>query len=117
MGSENSSKERQIVQKLKVIARGRQTGKTTELIKRSAETGFPIVCRHRVAANVIQEQAKNLNLKIPDPITYFDFISPAFRLSNKTPVLIDGGAELLAFYSPVPIDTITIETETTEAEK
>ena len=94
---------------MRIIAKARQTGKTTELIKRSAETGFPIVCRHRLAAFTILQQSKNLGLSIPAPYTYAELNSAAVLLNPGLPVLIDDAEELLKCFCPVPIDTITIE--------
>lgn len=100
---------------MRIIAKGIQTGKTTELIKRSAETGFPIVCRHRLAANRILDLAKNLGLSIPAPYTYAELTAAAVLINPGRPVLIDDAEELLKCFCPVPIDTISILVQSIDA--
>lgn len=50
------------------IYKKRNTGKTTELIKRSAETGAYIVVYTGYMANCIELQAKDMGYEIPKPI-------------------------------------------------
>lgn len=49
--------------------RGRQTGKTTTLVKLSAKTGQHIVCGDVSRAENVKRIAKALDLSIPAPIT------------------------------------------------
>ena len=48
-------------------------GKTTELIKLSADSGAYIVCKDLHDANRIQNYAKLLGYEIPFPITFHEF--------------------------------------------
>ena len=52
-----------------IIVRARQGGKTTELIRRAAETGSYIVCTDRRRASQIAEHARKMGLDIPFPLT------------------------------------------------
>lgn len=55
---------------MKIIYKSRGTGKTTELVKLSAQTWTPIICmdtRH------IYSVAQELGLEIPTPITIRDY--------------------------------------------
>lgn len=54
---------------IKIYAAGRQWGKTTFLIKKSAETGAIIVAPTREMASSILWRANELNLDIPCPIS------------------------------------------------
>lgn len=54
---------------IKIIVRPRMTGKTTELIRRAAETGWYIVCTDRRRASEIFRQAQVMGLSIPFPMT------------------------------------------------
>ena len=56
------------------IIRGRQQGKTTELIKQCAEHGGYIVVQDQPEAYQLASLARSLNLNIPFPITYHDLV-------------------------------------------
>lgn len=58
---------------MKVIYKPIQGGKTTELIRISAETGAYIVCHSFDEAHRIFEYARILGLDIPLPFTYDEF--------------------------------------------
>lgn len=58
-----------------IYAAGRQWGKTTFLIKKSAETGAIIVAPTREMASSILWRANELNLDIPCPISIRQFIN------------------------------------------
>lgn len=50
----------------------RRSGKTTELIKLSHVTNYPIVCLTSMQKEEIERRAKQLGLSIPKPITTYD---------------------------------------------
>lgn len=60
---------------MKIISKPRQSGKSSELIKLSAETGSRIVCANHNLAKSIMLLADQLNLKIKRPISYNDNLS------------------------------------------
>lgn len=102
---------------MRVIAKPRQAGKTTELIKRSAETGFPIVCRNKRTADRIGEMARELKLPTPTMYTFFD-AAHTFRrgFGINGPVLIDDADEFLQYILRFRIDTVTISTNMEDIE-
>lgn len=59
---------------MKIIMGDRRTGKTTELIKMSAETGAVIVTPTSQNKKYIFELAKERGLEIPPPITHYQFL-------------------------------------------
>lgn len=75
---------------MKIIYKSRGTGKTTELVKMSAKTGFPIVCmdtRH------IYSVAKEIGLDIPKPIAIRDYKS-----SSCEKILVDDAEYVLQHF-------------------
>jgi hypothetical protein len=54
---------------MKIISKNRGEGKTTELIKLSAETGYRIVVHDDHLVKIISEKAKEMNLEVPFPIS------------------------------------------------
>ncbi len=52
-----------------LITRGRQRGKTHDLIIASVITGYPIVCMDEGRANYTKRTAEAMGYKIPDPIS------------------------------------------------
>lgn len=54
---------------MKIIAGERQSGKTTELIRMSAVTGWPIVAMNYGSKNWIERTADEMRLKIPPVLT------------------------------------------------
>ena len=55
---------------MKKIIGGRGTGKSTELIRRSADTGQYIVVPTKRRANHLFKQAKDMGINIPYPVTW-----------------------------------------------
>lgn len=84
------------------------SGKTTQLIKISAETGAYIVCLNMDEAARIQHQSQQMNLKIPFPITFDEFISRKYYGAGIKGFLIDNIEMLLQSMSNVPILAITM---------
>jgi hypothetical protein len=83
-------------------------GKTTQLIKESASSGDYIVCHNQNEAKVIADKAKKLELDIPFPITYLDFIEKRYSGKNISGFLIDNADLFLQKLTNVPINGITI---------
>ena len=86
---------------MKIIYKPRGTGKTTELVKMSAKTGFPIVCmdtRH------ITFVAQELGLEIPVPIAIRDYKPSCEK------ILVDD-AEYVLQYLLGKVECMTISKE------
>lgn len=88
----------------------RQSGKTTELIRRSAETGAYILVANKSTASLIFKQAKMNGYDIPYPITIDDMLSCTINKSVWAKgILIDELDMLLScLFDGVPIRAATI---------
>ena len=60
----------------------RASGKTTLLIKESAKTGRPIIESNTASARYVEEQAKEMGLIIPEPISATSWSEGYYRESN-----------------------------------
>lgn len=94
---------------MKVIARGRAAGKTTDLIKESYETGAYILVHHHSQADAIKRQAEMMGMEsMPYPITLDDLRRNASMYHMIKGILIDNAELILRSMIPVPINTITV---------
>lgn len=92
----------------------RASGKTTLLIKESAKTGRPIIEPNTASARYVEEQARNMGLKIPEPISATSWNSGYYRGSNFNRIdgfLIDELDSVLANIFGKPIGTATYTPE------
>lgn len=92
----------------------RASGKTTLLIKESAKTGRPIIEPNTASARYVEEQARNMGLKIPEPISATSWNSGYYRGSNFNRIdgfLIDELDSVLANIFGRPIDKATYTPE------
>jgi hypothetical protein len=83
-------------------------GKTTELIKRSSESGHYIVCFSIDEASRISAEARSMGLDIPLPISYGEFIYRKYSSRYIKGFLIDNADLLIEFISQVPVTAITM---------
>lgn len=93
-----------------LIMGSRCSGKTTELIKRSATDGIYILTATRKQAEYIFDQAKQLGYEIPFPVTLAEFQYDHFRGSaiRREGVLIDEVGWLLSYiFDGIPIRGVT----------
>lgn len=98
---------------MEVIVKGRQKGKTTELIKKSAETGYYILTENRNRAVSIADLAQEMGYKIPFPTTVFEYQrSHGFRGSYIKNIYIDDADAILkSMFSRVIIEAVTMTTQ------
>lgn len=96
---------------MKIIIKPRRMGKTTELIKQSNKEWKYIVCHSQQEALRIQEQAQRIDIEIPLPITYQEFLKKQYYGRVIRGFLIDNADMLLQHISPVNIDTIILTGE------
>ena len=92
----------------------RASGKTTLLIKESAKTGRPIIEPNTASARYVEEQARNMGLKIPEPISATSWNSGYYRGSNFNRIdgfLIDELDSVLANIFGKPIINATYTPE------
>lgn len=91
----------------------RQSGKTTMLIKHSAETNATIVVPNYVMVNYIRLMASDMKLDIPTPITVKKFIDQLSMggLGKTDKYLID---ELQMVLSVMNVDAATVDYNSVE---
>lgn len=91
------------------IIKERGTGKTTELIKKSSETGYYIIVTSRNDAMNVFNLARSMNIHIPFPITVEGYLMHKMQGSYVENVLIDDVDNILkAIFYDVIIDTCTL---------
>lgn len=96
--------------KLINIIKPRQSGKSTELVKRSAEQKIPIITRNKNECKYLKSIAEKLNLEIPDPICIKTAMNTLLLQSDK--VIIDDAEYILNYMMKnlcrAEIDTIAM---------
>lgn len=75
------------------IIKPRQTGKSTELVKRSAELKIPIITINKTESDYLKRIANNLGLEIPDPICIKIAMNTRTLQSDK--VIVDNAEFIL----------------------
>lgn len=94
---------------------GRQTGKTTKLIKESHETGIKILVPNEQRKKFVIQMARNIvNLDIPSPITVTDLRSLRTygMINSPKDLLIDNFEECLKmFLGHAKIHSIALDKE------
>ena len=86
-----------------IIVRGRQGGKTTELIRRAAETGTYIVCTDQRRARQVAVQARELGLSIPFPPTAGEWQRRQYHRPGVKGLLFDDLDMIIQGLSAVPV--------------
>jgi len=90
------------------IIHPRCVGKTTQLIKKSAQSGDYIVCASWQHSFRIEQQALRMGLKIPQPITFSEFLQKAYYAPGISGFLIDDVDICLQSLTKVPINAISL---------
>lgn len=96
---------------MKVIHWPRAAGRTTKLIKESAEHQYHIICMNMTECKRIEKEAERMGVEIPHPIAFHEFIDCTGRMVGLRPkgLLIDNADFLLQqFARDIPIKTIVI---------
>lgn len=97
---------------MKLIHTGRGMGKTTKLIRYSAESGDYIITFNHNSARRIFEMAQKLKLEIPFPLTYQEYLGQHYAGKRISGFLLDDVDLFLQYTSRgVPIHAITITAE------
>lgn len=101
-----------------IIYRGRGCGKTTELIKRSYESGAYILVTDHKRARAIADHAKQLGVDIPYPITWPEWENTYYKNHGTGTtgcvrnLLIDDADDLLALiFRGATIDAMTMTSD------
>ena len=101
---------------MKIMLGGKNSGKTTKLVKVSAREKIHIICSNFQRKFNILDVAKKLKLDIPEPITLCEVVNNKLIGINDQRILIDDAEIiltrlLLQYMSPyVNVDVITIDT-------
>lgn len=93
---------------MKKIILDRGKGKTTELIKMSAETGDYIVVGSLDECSFVSDMARKLGYNIPFPISYQEFVNKQYHAKGIKGFLIDNVERLVQYMSNVPVNAITL---------
>lgn len=94
---------------MEIILRPRRAGKTTEIIRKAAETFSYIVCKDREESRRVVEQAEKMGLDIPFPITVDEFIGGQFFGKGIKGFYIDNAELILERLTRgVPLKSISI---------
>ena len=99
---------------IELLQMPRASGKTTLLIKESAKTGKPIIEPNTASARYVEEQARAMGLKIPEPISATSWNGGYYRGSNFNRIdgfLIDEVDSVLANIFGRPICKVTYTPE------
>lgn len=93
-----------------VISLPRRMGKTTILVRKSAENVIPIICATQQHKKAVERCAKEMKLVIPQPFTVFDILRGVHKGMGYREFYIDeldtflfillGGEVKLATYTP-----------------
>ena len=86
-----------------IIIRSRQGGKTTELIRRSAETFGYIVCTDHRRARQIAQQAQGMGLNIPFPLTAAEWQNRGYHPPGVRGLLFDDLDAIIQSMTAVPV--------------
>lgn len=94
---------------MKIIMLERGKGKTTELVKMSAETQTYILTATKQNVRHICQIADDLGLNIPYPITVNEYLDGKLKESFIKSILIDDvDCVLRSIFNTVQIDAITL---------
>ncbi|CAM3292922.1 replicase [Vagococcus fessus] len=95
---------------MKLIIRGRASGKTTELIKISSDTGRYILARSNSHARSIYEIAKRNNINIPYPVTAEEVVNHHLDGSSikRDGLIVDEALSVLEGILGIQINAATI---------
>ncbi len=95
---------------MKVVIGGKGSGKTTALIEDSARTGYYIVCR-RTMIDTVMNMARELDVQIPVPLSYGEFVDRRYYSLGIKGLLIDDADALLEYISTVPVQAISVTSD------
>lgn len=98
---------------MKVITGGRRAGKTTKLIKLAAEDFAYIVCCSKEECQRIFEQAKEMGLYIPFPITIQDLLEKRYYGEGVRRIAVDNIGFVFSQIAP-DLQTIAITVDGNE---
>lgn len=93
---------------MEVYAKPRQRGKTTDLIKLAAEEFLYIVCIDRAEAYRVAQAAEEMELDIPFPLTWGEFINHQYYDPGVRGFVIDNLDLCIQQGSTAPIRAVSL---------
>ena len=103
---------------MKVLNMARASGKTSLLVKKSAETNHPILCRDYTSKEHIKKIASDLKLHIPEPVIADDLGKYKLLDQNRGKTyLVDELPYVFEKITGIRVDTATITCEDKEETK
>ena len=96
------------IKRMKVVHSPRCSGKSTQAIKASSETGATIVTRNEIMAVLLNKQAHELGYSIPRPISINQYLDMKVKPEN---IIIDELESVLRCLIPSKIELVTITKE------
>ena len=88
---------------MKLIVRGRQGGKTTEMIRLAAETQAYILCTDHQRARQIAVQAQEMGLSIPFPLTASEWQERRYHPPGVRGLMFDDLDRIIQGMTAVPV--------------
>ena len=89
-----------------VIVGPRQNGKTTELIKLSAERNEYIIVSTLDMAQIVAKQARDMGLRIPYPVAFCELPCQSRFIGE---VLVDEAQTILQLVIGKPVDVMAVQ--------
>jgi hypothetical protein len=96
---------------MKVYARPRQGGKTTELVRLAAQEFLYVVCPDRAQALHVQRVARDMGLDIPFPMTWGEFLRCDYHSKGVRGFVIDNLDLCIQGMSHVPVRAVSLTDE------
>jgi hypothetical protein len=79
----------------RLLIKDRGGGKSTGLLYTSEATGYPIITNNLRQTNYLKSKAKELNLTIPEPLTFEQF-KQSSKVYKFQHILIDEGYDIIS---------------------
>ena len=96
---------------MKVYARPRQGGKTTELVRLAAEEFLYVVCPDQAQVFYVARMARDMGLGIPFPLTWHEFATGRYHSQGIKGFVIDNLDLCIQGMSHVPVRAVSLTDE------
>ena len=96
---------------MKVIARPRQGGKTTELIRLAAEEFLYVVCPDQAQVRYVANLARDMGLDIPFPLSWAEYSVGRYNGRGIKGFVIDNLDSCIQQMTTVPVRAVSLTDE------
>lgn len=93
---------------MKVVAKPRQGGKSQDLLLLAQEQFAYIVCPHLAGVQELWARAREMELNIPQPITWNEFVSGRYHGRGIKAFIIDDLDHCIQSMTAVPITAVSL---------